>query len=136
MRVIAVLGALFFAYLAVIPAALVGSTVDPACSASSSCGYATPVTVYLVAAFAACSLGLLAAGLSLAVFAASPSPSSARRVGPALRLSALGVGLLLFSEFVLAYPVAAPVILAVSVAGALLITRVPRRRAGRHRAPG
>jgi len=135
-RAIAVLGALFFAYLAVIPAALVGSTLDPACSASSSCGYATPVTVYLVIAFAACSLGLLAAGLSLAVFAVRPSPSSGRLVGPALKLSAAGVGVLLFSEFVLAYPVPALIILAISVAGGWLITRARPRRAGRRRVPG
>jgi hypothetical protein len=135
-RVIAVLGALLFAYLAVIPAALVGATVDPACSASSSCGYATPVTVYLVIAFAVCSLGLVGAALSLAAFAASPSASTGRLVGRALKLSVAGVGVLLYSEFVLAYPIPALVILAISVAGGWSISRVRPRRAGTRRAPG
>jgi hypothetical protein len=135
-RLIAVLGALFFAYLAVIPAVLVAATVDPACTASSSCGYATPVTVYLAVAFAACALGLLGVSLSLVAFAASPSASIGRLVGRALKLAAVGTGVLLFSEFALGYPVAALVILAISVAGGWAITRARPRRAGTRRAPG
>lgn len=128
MRVIAVLGALFFGYLAVIPAALVGATLDPGCTASS-CGYAPAITVYLVAAFGACSVALAASAVALAAFAARPSSSRSRLVGRSLAASATAIGLLLLSEFALGYPVAAAVVVAVSVGAVWLTTgrAIPRR---------
>jgi hypothetical protein len=132
-RAIALLGALLFLYLAVIPAALVGSTIDPGCE---SCGYSAPVTAYLVIAFAACSLALAGSALSLAAFAARPSRETGRLARGSLRVSAAAIGGLLFSEFALAYPVAALVIAAVSLSTGWLITRRRSPRAGTPKAPG
>src|SRR5689334_25001075 len=56
-RVLAALGALCFAYLAIIPGAVVGATVDPAC-AGAQCSYSAPVTVFTVGVFAAAALAL------------------------------------------------------------------------------
>jgi len=131
-RAIAVLGAVLFAYLAVIPAALVGATVDPGCE--SSCGYSAPVSAYLVVAFAVCSLLLAGSALSMAVFATRPSRAAGRRIGRSLKLTAAAIGVLLFSEFALAYPLPAIVIVAISLLAGWLITHPPR--AGTPRAPG
>jgi hypothetical protein len=65
-RVLAALGAVCFTYLAVIPGAVVGATVDPACS-GSQCSYSGPVTVYLVIAFGASALALAAAAVAMAL---------------------------------------------------------------------
>jgi hypothetical protein len=131
-RAMAVLGALLFAYLAVPPAALVGSTIDPACE---SCGSAAPVRVYLVITFAACSLALVGAAVSLLAFAARPSQRTERIVGLALRASAAAIALLLFSEFALAYPVPAIVTVGISAAAVWLITRGHRPTIGTQRPP-
>ena len=63
MRVLAALGAICFAYLAIIPGAVVGATIDPACS-GSQCSYSPPVTVYMVLVFAASSLALVASAVT------------------------------------------------------------------------
>jgi hypothetical protein len=123
-RALAVIGALLFAYLALIPALLVGATVDPGCE--SGCEFAMPITVYLVIAFGACALALLGSAAGFAAYAARPSRASVRLLGRSLRLSALTVAILLLSEFALGYPVAAAVIAVVSLLGGWMITR-PRR---------
>jgi hypothetical protein len=132
-RAIAVLGALLFAYLAVIPAALVGATLDPGCE---SCGSSAPVAAYFVIAFAACAVALGAVAVSMVAFAARPSRTSAARVGLALRISATVVGVLLLSEFAAAYPLAAAVIVPVCLSAVWLITLGRPPRAGTRRAPG
>ncbi len=133
MRALAALGAISFAYLAVIPGALVWATADPACE---SCGHSTAVSVYLVLAFAASSVILAGAAISLAAFAARPSTRTEALVGRSLRISAAAVGVLLLSEFALVYPVAAAVIVPASALGGWLITRGRRPSTGRPRAPG
>ncbi len=140
MRVLAALGAVCFAYLAIIPGALVGATIDPAC-AGSQCSYSPPVTVYMVVIFAASALGLLASAATLALYAARPSPRHAHLIRAALKASAVAVGLVLLSELALPDPVAALVIVGVCVPVALVgaARRASRARppgAGTHRAPG
>ena len=142
MRVLAALGALCFAYLAVIPGALVGATIDPAC-AGSSCGYSTPVTVYLVIAFAATALALAGSALGLALFAAHPSASNERVVRGSLKVSVAMIGVVLLSELALPHPVAALVIVAICVpvglVGAARRAEVARGRppaAGTRTGPG
>lgn len=115
------IGALLFAYLALIPALLVGATVDPGCE--SGCGFAAPITVYLVIAFGACALALLGSAVGFATYAVRPSRASGTLLGRSLRISAATVAFLLFSEFALVYPLAAAVIAAVSLLGGWLITR-------------
>ena len=131
-RVLAAFGALCFAYLAVIPGALVGATVQPAC-AGSDCNYSTPVMVYLVIAFAAIALALAAAALSMAMFAVSPSARNAGLIATTLKASALLTGVVLLSELALPDPVAVLVIVAVCVPIGLVGAA---RRASRARPPG
>jgi len=142
MRVLAALGAVLFAYLAVIPAAVVGATVDPAC-AGSSCGYSQPVTVYLVIAFGATTCALAASALSMALFAVRPSAAHQGLVRTALKASAACTGVLLLSEVALPHPVAALVIVGVCVPFALIGAARPggtsparRPGAGTRTAPG
>jgi hypothetical protein len=144
-RVFAAIGSLLFAYMALIPGALVGANLDPGCEAG--CGFALPITVFLAIAFGACALALAASAISLAAYAARPDHTTGRLVSRSLAVSALTVGVLLFSELALVYPVAAAVIAAASVVLGLLITRAPskegttdlrqgsRPRAGRRREP-
>lgn len=143
MRVIAALGALCFAYLAVIPGAVVGATIDSAC-AGSSCEYSQPITVYLVIAFGATTLALAGSALSLALFSLRPSPSNGRNVRGCLKASAVLTGVVLLSELALPDPVATLVIVALTIPVALIgaarrsDTSIPGRPpgAGTRRAPG
>jgi uncharacterized BrkB/YihY/UPF0761 family membrane protein len=140
-RVLAALGALFFAYLAVIPGAVVGATVDSAC-AGSQCGYSPPVTVYLVLAFGATALALAVSAIAMALYAARPSSRAERLVRISLQASVALVGFLLLSEVALPHPVAALVIVTVCVPVALIgaARRAPRRAhrpgVGTRRVPG
>lgn len=140
MRVLAALGAVCFAYLAIIPGAVVGATIDPAC-AGSQCSYSPPVTIYMVVIFAASALALVASAATLALYAARPTAGHAQLIRTALKASALAVGLVLLSELALPDPVAALVIVGVCVPVALIGTarRSSQARppgAGTHRAPG
>lgn len=141
MRVLAALGAVCFAYLAVIPGAVVGATVDSAC-AGSQCGYSPPLTAYLVIAFGAAALALAASAGTMAMYAARPSPRSERLVGTSLKASVAVIGVLLLSEVALPHPVAVLLIVAVcvpiSLIGAARRRPTPGRPqgAGTHRAPG
>ena len=138
---LAALGAICFAYLAVIPGALVGATVDSAC-AGSQCDYSPPLTVYLVVAFGASALALALAAVAMAVYAARPSPRSERLVGNSLKASVAAIGVLLLSELALPHPVAALVVVAVCVPIALIGSARRHAATGRppgagtHRAPG
>ena len=134
MRAIAAVGALTFAYLAVIPGALVGATVDPAC-AGTSCDYSPPLTVYLVIAFGLCGLALAAAALGMAAFAVRPTERNAGLVRLALKAAVATVALILFTELALPYPLAALVIVAVCVP-IVLLSRARPPKAGKRRAPG
>jgi hypothetical protein len=131
-RVLAALGAICFAYLAIIPGAVVGATIHPACS-GSQCSYSPPVTVFMVFIFAATSLALLASGVTLALYAVRPSTRNARLIAIALKASAVAIGVVLLSELALPDPVAAIVIVGVCVPVALLGTA---RRSSRARPPG
>jgi hypothetical protein len=136
-RVLAALGAVCFAYFAIIPGAIVGATIDPACS-GSECAYSPPVAVYMVVIFAATALALLASAAVLALYAARPSARNARLIRIALKASAVTIGVVLLSELALPDPVAAIVIVGVCVPVALIGTarRVRPPGAGTHRAPG
>jgi hypothetical protein len=118
-RLLAALGAVCFAYLAMIPGALVGATVDSAC-AGSQCEYSPPVTVYLVIAFGATAAALAAAAITMAIYAAKPSPRGERLVGISLKASVALIAVLLLSELALSHPVAALVIVGACVPIALI----------------
>ena len=133
MRVLAAVGAVCFAYLAVIPGALVGATVDSAC-AGPQCGYSPPVTVYLVFAFGATTLALAASAVTMAIYAVRPTRSNERLVGNSLKASAVLIGVLLLSEVAMPHPVAAVVIIALCVPIGL-IGAARRRQPTRARLP-
>ena len=137
MRVLAAVGALLFAYLAVIPIAVVGSTLDSAC-AGSECGYSAPLSVYLVIAFGAAAVALSAAAVSMAAYAARPSARTARLIRASLKVSVAVIGIVLFSELAIPHPVAAVVIAALVVPLAMMGAAARERRpeAGTRRAPG
>jgi len=118
-RVLAALGAVCFAYLAVIPGAVVGATMDSACGAAE-CNYSPSVAVYLVVAFGATALALAGAAIAMAIYAAKPSPASERVVRTSLKASVALVGVLLLSELALPHPIAVLVILAACVPVALI----------------
>jgi hypothetical protein len=130
-RVLAALGALCFAYLAVIPGAVVGATIDPAC-AGSQCHYSAPVTVYMVVVFSVAALALAASATALALYAARPTRRNAGRIRTALKASAVLIGVVLLSELALPHPVAAIVIVGVCVPVALVGAA---RRVGHPRPP-
>ena len=139
-RVLAALGAICFAYLAIIPGAVVGATIDPACS-GTQCSYSPPVTVYMVFIFAATALTLVAAAATLGLYAARPSARNARLIGIALKACVVAIGVVLLSELALPDPIAAIVIVGVCVPVGLVgaARRASRERppgAGTHRAPG
>jgi hypothetical protein len=136
-RVLAAAGALLFAYLAVIPLAVVGSTLDSAC-AGSECGYSAPLSVYLVIAFGAAALALAAGAVSMAAYAVHPSEGTARLIRASLKVSVAVIGVVLFSELAITHPVAAIVIAALIVPLALIGagTRERRPGVGTRRAPG
>jgi hypothetical protein len=136
-RVLAALGAVLFAYLAVIPAAVVAATLDSSC-AGPSCEYSAPLSVYLVIAFGVAALALGAAALSMAAFAARPSAVNARLIRISLQGSVATIGIVLLSELALPHPVAALVIVASIVPIALIgaASTERRRGAGTRRAPG
>ena len=143
MRVIAALGAVCFAYLAIIPGAVVGATIDPACS-GSQCSYSAPVTVYLVIAFGAAALALAAVALALALYAARPTTRNAGLIRASLKVSAALIGVVLLSEVALPHPLAAIVIVGICVPVALIgaarrggsSSSVGPPGAGTRRAPG
>ena len=137
-RVLAALGAVCFTYLAIIPGAVVGATVDPACS-GSQCSYSGPVTVYLVIAFGASALALAASAVAMALYAARPTTRNAGLIRGSLKVSAALIGVVLLSELALPHPVAAIVIVGICVPVALI--GAARRAtgppgAGTRRAPG
>lgn len=136
MRVLAALGAVLFAYLAVIPGAVVGATIDSAC-AGSACEYSPPLTAYLAVAFGLTAVALGASAITMAIYATRPSPRSERLVTISLKASVALVGVLLFSEVALPHPVAAIVILALCVPVALVgaTRRRPPRGSRRARLP-
>lgn len=126
MRVIAAIGSVVFAYLAIIPAGLVVSTIDPAC-AGSECetGLARdiPLTVGYIAAFLA--LGGTSAALSLYAF--RPSVGGERWIRRLLAASLLAVGASLGVLFAIAEPLPAAVTLAIGGCTYAALSRGIRR---------
>lgn len=126
MRVIAAIGSVVFAYLAIIPAGLVISTIDPACAGGeceTSLARDIPLTVGYIGAFLA--VGGTSAALSLYSF--RPSAAGERWIRRALGASVLAVGATLGLLFAIAEPLAAAVTLAIGGGTYVLLSRGVRR---------
>lgn len=126
MRVLAGLGSLFFLYLALIPAGLVGSTLDSACAGelceTSGLGKAGLTLLYGLTASA-----LIATGGSMAAFAMRGTQTWSERIIAGLQLSTAAIGLTLFVLFTLTMPVGG---LVVAVTGVMLYAVLAGRRPG------
>jgi hypothetical protein len=120
-RVLAAAGFVLFAYLVLIPAGLVVTTVDPSCE---GCGDSAPVAVVLTVIYGACFLALAACAATLAGYAIRPSGAAARRIATALAASAAAIGVALFALLAVSFPIAGAVIAAI---GILLYTWLRRR---------
>ena len=112
MRVIAGLGAVLFAYLALIPGGLVFATLDNSCD---GCDEDLAVAIVLTLAYTLCFLGLVATSFSLASYALRPTLEAGRRVGTALAIAAGVTGLTLFALLTVAFPFAGLAIAAIGV---------------------
>src|SRR4051794_2025073 len=124
MRVLSGLGALFFAYLTLIPAGLVVASVDPSC-ADGGCDDSTIVTVVLVVIYATCALALAASAGALVAYALRPGGAAARRIATALAASAGAIGIALFALLAISFPVAGAVIAAIGVSLYVWLRRRP-----------
>ncbi len=121
MRIVTGIGAFGFAWLALIPVALLAYTFDSGCSAPG-CGTALPVEVVLVALYGAIMLTVGATMLLLADYTVRARPRSLALVPVALRACAVAVGLTLFF-FVCLFSAIAGVVVAVIVVGTWRLLR-------------
>jgi hypothetical protein len=130
MRWLALFGAFAFAYLAIVPAGLVISTVDSACS-GSECETSLASDILLGALYVACFIGVAGTAAVLALYATGPSVARERLIRRALTLALAAVGATLFALFAFAFP--APALFTLGVGGIVyggLRFRYGPRRAG------
>ncbi|CAN5137278.1 hypothetical protein BH24ACT23_BH24ACT23_00120 [soil metagenome] len=114
MRWLAALGAFAFAYLAIVPAGLVISTVDSACS-GSECETSLASDILLGALYAACFVSVAGTATALALYAIRPSLVRERLIRRGLTLALAAVGATLFALFAFAFP--APALFTLGVGG-------------------
>ena len=116
MRVISGLGAALFLYLALIPAGLIYSTLDSACSAAA-CETSVLSRVLFTALYAVCLAALLVTAALFADHAARGTPAAQQRLPRALAVTGSIAGIAVFALFLVAFPVPASVALAIAGAG-------------------
>ncbi len=104
MRFLSGIGTLVFGYLALIPFALIASTLDNACS-GPGCDTALPVEALLVALYAASLLALAGTAIVFADHALRGRAESLAREPFALRVCGAVVGVTLFLLFCLISPI-------------------------------
>jgi hypothetical protein len=123
MRVLAIAGFLLFAYLAVIPAGLVGATLDPAC-AGGDCESVLVVRIGFAALYGACCVALAVTAVAFAGYGLRPTVEGLRMVGRALTGAAVVIGVALFGILALSYPLAGAALAAGGVIGYLWLRRL------------
>jgi hypothetical protein len=123
MRLVAAAGFLLFAYLAIIPAGLVGTTLDPAC-ADGECESGTVERILLALLFGACCVALAGTAIAFAGYGLRPTEEGLRLVGRALAVSAAVIGVAVFVVVALSYPLAGAVLVAIGVGGYLWLRRL------------
>lgn len=95
-----------FAYLAIVPAGLVVSTLDSACS-GPECETSLASDVLLVVLYAASFAGVAGTSAALSLYAFAPSVGRERLIRRALVIALAAIALTLFALFALAFPIAA-----------------------------
>jgi hypothetical protein len=123
MRVLAVGGFLLFAYLTIIPAGLVGATLDPAC-AGGNCESGLAARILLALLYGACSIALAGTAIAFAGYGLHPTANGLRLVARALAVSAAAIGLALFTLLAVSYPVAGIALAALAAGGYLWLRRM------------
>jgi hypothetical protein len=127
-RVLTGLGALLFAYLALIPIGLIGSLLDSSC-AGAGCERELAIQIPLGLLYAACLLAVLGTAVALATHAATGSLPAQRRIGGALAVTTGVVSVTLFALFALAFPLGAAIcagVATLTLTVLWLVNREPR----------
>lgn len=124
MRVLSGLAAILFLYLALIPAGLVGSTVDSAC-AGGGCETSLVSRVGFSLLYGACAIALVGSALLFANHAIRYTARSQERLVRFLAPTGAVVGATLFILFFVAFPIGG--LVALAVAGAVLAALLRRR---------
>jgi hypothetical protein len=122
MRYLAGIGSMLFAYLTLIPVALIGSTIDPAC-AGSQCETGLASDIVFLTLYVGCAAGMLSISGTLSVYAFRPTAAGEGWIVRALIGTAAILGLTFFALFAVASPLPAVVILAVGAGSYLLLRR-------------
>jgi len=103
MRWLSLAGAMLFAYLAIVPAALVISTFDSAC-AGGDCETPFAQDALLVALYTACFAGIAGSSALLSLYFFQPTVRGERLIRRALVGAVAAVGTTLFALFALTFP--------------------------------
>ena len=128
MRVLAAIGAVVFAYLAIIPAGLVVSTVDPAC-AGGACRTGLGRDILMVVAYSATFVAVAGTSAAFSLYAFRRTVGRERLIRTMLLASVATVGLTFMLLFAIAQPIAAVVTVAIG-AGTYWLLRRGERRSG------
>ncbi len=123
MRYLAAVGAIFFAYLSLIPIALIGSTIDPAC-AGEQCQTGLLSDIVFTTLYTACALGLISISGTLSLYFFRPSAVGEDWIVRALIGTVIAVGLTFFALFAISSPIAAVVIAVIGAAIYLSLRRI------------
>lgn len=128
MRVLALIGALAFLYLAIIPAGLIHSTVDSAC-AGEGCATSTISRVGFTTLYGLCLAALLTSAGLFVAHAVRNTHASQERLLRGLANTGAIVGGALFALFAVAFPLGAAVAFALAAPAYVAIRRGhPARR--------
>jgi hypothetical protein len=105
-RIVAGIGSVVFAYLALVPGGLLLSTLDSACS-GGTCGTGLGSDILLTVTYAATLLAIGGTSAALSLYAFRPTVSGERRIRRMLSASVVAVAVTLLVLFALAEPLAA-----------------------------
>lgn len=129
MRFLSGLGAALFAYLTLIPAGLIGSTIDSSC-AGAGCESSVLVRIGFTLAYALCAVALLVVAAALAHNAVRGTAETQERAQRSLALAAVIVGVATFGLLTLSFPVGGGVLFVIAAAIYLSLRcygRTPKR---------
>lgn len=124
MRFLAAIGALVFLYLALIPAALLWSTLDSAC-AGEGCEASVASSALFTLLYAGCVVALLGTAALFTHHAFSGSLVTQQRVPRGLAASMALIAVTTFALFAFAYPRGA--LIALFVAASAFVVLIARR---------
>lgn len=122
MRYLAGIGAVVFAYLTLIPVALIGSTLDPAC-AGQQCETGLLSDIVFTTLYVGCAAGTLSVSATLSLYLFRPSSDGEDWIVRALIGAAIVIGLTFYALFAIAIPIPAIVITLIGSGVYLLLRR-------------